>query len=109
MDPDPTMTLDSTMTTTISESFIDTDLKFGHNLDFSLKLVLSKFGFDIFYNLETMRLSALLKFRQLSAFFLLLLFFVWEISNSDGFIGNILFRSISINPFSIVKYILRFN
>ena len=42
----------------LSESIKDGNMKFWHNLHFSLKFVLSKFGIYILVGLETMRFSA---------------------------------------------------
>ena len=52
--------------------YIHTDVKFLHKLHSIVKIVLSKFMLDNFHNLETIRFSASLKFRQfLSVFFII--------------------------------------
>ena len=46
------------LTAYFSESMKDRDVKFGHNFDSGLTIMLLKFGIDIFDSLETMRFSA---------------------------------------------------
>ena len=94
------------LTVYISNSFIDMNVKFWHNLDSSLKILLLKFWsryFFIFWKLFPFRHRwNFVNF----LFFSSELLTEWDISNSDGFIVKISFRSIRINPFSILKYIL---
>ena len=89
--PDRTRPLRS-LAAFIPDSIIDTGVNFWHKVKSSLKIVLSNFGTDIFNSLETMCFLALLKFRQFSAVFFVLTFH-WKrnVSNSNGFIGNIFY------------------
>ena len=92
---------------------VDTDVKFWHNLDASLELVLSKSKIDTFDSLETMRFwhrSYFGNFRE--AFFYHIFRLKGKISNCDCFIGNIWLRSIRIIPIFNLKiyfYIYKIN
>ena len=79
----------------ISESVKDRDMIFWHNGEPSLKkIVLLKFVMDIFDSLDIMRFLYSYKLSTR-----------WEISNSDGFIRKISFRSIQVDPISNWKNI----
>ena len=89
--------------------------EFQHNLDSSLKIVLSKYWIDIFYNLETMHFSAsfieiLLIFGSFlfitfeGLFMVILVTTFFEFLNSDSSIRNIWTRSIKSTLFKFQIY-----
>ena len=94
--PDPTVTL-------FDGLFLRQYRRQGCEILIKSLFMLSQFGINIPDSLETMRFLTTQKFQEFSAFILFLLLTEREISNSDGFIGKIWFRSIRINPILNLK------
>ena len=77
------------LTAHIWEGIKNRDVKFWHNLDSNLKIMLSKFGIDIFDSLETMCLFGNVAISVIFRSFLLSLSTEMVILKSDSFISYI--------------------